>query len=312
MAMNNIKNKFSFFRQIRILLTRFYNLNESTDEVLDKHFRFSSTLSLDAPDGQIEKITEDKKNKIYRFSVYENGLTGAAGVLPTAYTEWLIERKIRYNDTAPKSFLDMFEHRIYCLSYLAWQKMHLSGYENRQEDNVLNNVILSQACITPHTLSITGLSCTTFYAQSVRSLSGLEQLLSCLYQISVSIQPFRRCYEQVESREQGKLGGCQYSLGGGPVIGNFRWVVDSHFDVVLGPVDYGRALNFLSNETLHQRIRQQIQSYIGITLVFTICLLVQSSETDNKLDSAKKLGFNISIGSEKNTRSLVVFTSPGE
>ncbi|EGJ4979475.1 type VI secretion system baseplate subunit TssG [Escherichia coli :H19] len=299
MAMINIRNKFSFFRQIRILLAKVRKQNDSISEAVDKHFRFSSTLSLDAPDGQIEKITKDEKSGIYYFSVYDNGLTGATGILPVAYTEWLIERKIRYNDTAPKAFIDMFNHRMYCLSYLAWQKMRLPSDENKLEDSVLNNVLLSLAGISKNTLSLTGQAYTSLYAQSVRSLSGLEQLLSLLYQLTVNIHPFRGRHENVEQEEQGRLGYCKYSLRDGPVIGHVRWRVDSHFDVVLGPIDYERALKFMPGGPFHQRVRQQIRSYIGVTPEFTVIILVQPFETDNLLNSGKKLGLNISLGSGK-------------
>lgn len=310
--MINLKNKFSFFKQVRVLLKKFHEPKESIEEAIDKHFRFSSCLSLDAPDGQIENIEKDEKSEVYHFSVYDNGLTGAAGVLPAAYTEWLIERKIRYNDTAPKAFLDIFDHRMYCLSYLAWQKMHLSGDENRQENNVLNNVLLSLAGIAPYTMNLTGLAYTSFYAQSVRSLSGLEQLLSFLYHLPVNILPFRGIHECVEHQEQGRLGDCQYSLGEGPVIGNVRWVVDSHFDLLLGPVDYNRALNFMPGGAFHQRIRQQIRSYIGIMPEFNIRILVQSGEKDNRFNSGNKLGFNMSIGSGIDNRSSRCFISLNE
>ena len=63
--------------------------------------------------------------------------------------------------------MDMFDHRMYCLSYLAWQKMHLSGDENRRDNNVLNNVLLSLGGITPQTVSVTGLAFVNTSNQSV-------------------------------------------------------------------------------------------------------------------------------------------------
>lgn len=70
--------------------------------------------------------------------------------------------------------MDMFDHRMYCLSYLAWQKMHLSGDENRRDNNALNNVLLSLGGISPQTISVTGLAYTAFYSPSVRSWPGLS------------------------------------------------------------------------------------------------------------------------------------------
>lgn len=174
MAVINDRSKFSFFNKVRVLLKKFRKPNESIDDVVDENFRFTSSLSLDAPDGQIEDLYQDNKNGKYHLTLYDNGLTGAAGVLPVAYTEWLIERKLRYNDDTPKAFINIFDHRMYCLSYLAWQKMRLSGDENRRENNVLNNLLLSLGGVPPHTISVTGLAYTAFYAQSVRSCPDLS------------------------------------------------------------------------------------------------------------------------------------------
>ncbi|HAW8458931.1 TPA: type VI secretion system baseplate subunit TssG [Escherichia coli] len=297
MALINNRSKFSFFNKVRVLLKKFLKPDESIDDVIDEYFRFTSSLSLDSPDGQIENLYHDEKDGKYHLSLFHNGLTGAAGVLPVAYTEWLIERKLRYNDDAPKAFMNMFDHRMYCLSYLAWQKMHLSGDENRRDNNVLNNILLSLGGVTPQTISMTGLAYTAFYAQSVRTLSGLEQLLSSIYQIRVSINPFRGTFENTEPNEQGILGNCQYTLGEGPVIGNVRWVVDSHFDVVLGPIDYKKAMEFMPGRDFNYFISQQIKSYVGDALKFKIYVIVYSSNHDNQMNINNKLGFNISIGS---------------
>lgn len=174
MAVINSRSKFSFFNKVRVLLKKILKPDERIDDVVDEHFRFTSSLSLDAPDGQIDELYQDGKDGKYHLTLFDNGLTGAAGVLPVAYTEWLIERKLRYNDNAPKAFMDMFDHRMYCLSYLAWQKMHLSGDENRRDNNALNNVLLSLGGISPQTISVTGLAYTAFYSPSVRSWPGLS------------------------------------------------------------------------------------------------------------------------------------------
>ncbi|HBE6873593.1 TPA: type VI secretion system baseplate subunit TssG [Escherichia coli] len=310
MAVINDRSKFSFFNKVRVLLKKFRKPNESIDDVVDENFRFTSSLSLDAPDGQIEDLYQDNKNGKYHLTLYDNGLTGAAGILPVAYTEWLIERKLRYNDDTPKAFINIFDHRMYCLSYLAWQKMRLSGDENRRENNVLNNLLLSLGGVPPHTISVTGLAYTAFYAQSVRSLSGLEQLLSSIYQIKVSINPFCGTFEKTDPNEQCILDNCLYTLGEGPVIGNVRWVIDSCFEVVLGPVEYKKALEFMPGRDFNFFIQQQIKSYIGDILNFKIYVLIYPSNDDSQININNKLGFNISIGSEiesKKDRCFCIF-----
>lgn len=66
-------------------------------------------------------------------------------------------------------------------------------------------------------------------------------------------------------------------------------MVDSHFDVILGPVDYERALKFMSGGPFHRRIREQIQSYTGVTPEFDVRILIQSGEMIINLIQIKNL-----------------------
>ncbi|MXD03656.1 type VI secretion system baseplate subunit TssG, partial [Escherichia coli] len=80
MAVINDRSKFSFFNKIRVVLKKLIKPNEGIDDVIDTHFRFTSSLSLDAPDGQIENLYQDEHNGTYHLTLFNNGLTGAAGV----------------------------------------------------------------------------------------------------------------------------------------------------------------------------------------------------------------------------------------
>ncbi len=51
MAVINSRSKFSFFNKVRVLLKKILKPDERIDDVVDEHFRFTSSLSLDAPDG---------------------------------------------------------------------------------------------------------------------------------------------------------------------------------------------------------------------------------------------------------------------
>ena len=62
MALINNRSKFSFFNKVRVLLKNILKPDESVEDVVDEHFRFTSSLSLDAPDGQIENLYQDEKD----------------------------------------------------------------------------------------------------------------------------------------------------------------------------------------------------------------------------------------------------------
>ncbi len=295
MAVIKLINKFSLFRQIRLILTSDTSKNNSLDDAIDNNFRFSSTLSLDAPDGEIESIKKDTSN-IYYIVSYKNGLTGINGALPLVYTEWLIKRERIFGDKTPKSFLNMFDHRMYCLSYLAWQKMNLTYQYGANRNNVFGNVLHSLSGVTPEVITLTGDMFASFYAQSVRSLLNLEKMLSLLYQLPVKVKPFCGKWERLASSEQCILGKCNYTLGEGVVIGNKRMVSDSHFDIIWGPVNYSIAEKILQNRQFEKTLREQISSYVGSTLTFSLKISVLPAPDDNQIKTGK-LGLNLSLGS---------------
>ncbi|MFP1527084.1 hypothetical protein ACLB1R_01665 [Escherichia coli] len=89
-------------------------------------------------------------------------------------------------------------------------------------------------------------------------------------------------------------------------------MVDSHFDVVLGPIDYKKAMEFMPGRDFNYFISQQIKSYVGDALKFKIYVMVCSSNHDNQMNINNKLGFNISIGSGEKTIKNGVFVYYGE
>jgi len=59
-----------------------------------------------------------------RLIVNFMGLTGNIGILPYAYTEYIIER-IRAKDRTIEAFFDIFNHRMISLFYQAWRSIAL-------------------------------------------------------------------------------------------------------------------------------------------------------------------------------------------
>lgn len=120
MVLINNWSKFSFFNKVCVLLKNILKLDESVEDVVDEYFRFILSLFLDVFDGQIENLYQDEKDGKYYFILFDNGLIGVIGVFFVVYIEWLIERKLCYNDDVFKVFMDMFDYRMYCFFYFVW------------------------------------------------------------------------------------------------------------------------------------------------------------------------------------------------
>ena len=143
MAVIPVVSKFSFYQQVRLLLRKLRDGRTTDATLLDEQVEFISTLSLDAPHGEVENLRQETPCSPIEVRAWHNGLTGAMGALPTAYSEWLIARQYRYGERSAKAFLDMFGHRLYCLDYLAWQKHHLYARAEAEAQPPLQTAIMA-------------------------------------------------------------------------------------------------------------------------------------------------------------------------
>jgi type VI secretion system protein ImpH len=296
MDLTRITSRFNFYQQVRTLLRKLCGGNNATADTLDTQLRIVSPLSLEAPAGQIAHIEQATPDDPLRITVWQNGLTGALGALPTAYTEWMIGRQYRYGDHSAKAFLDMFGHRLYCLDYLAWQKNHLYALAESQ----------TQPPLQQETLALTGLltsqsvSGGEYYAHlfssPVRSLVNLEVWLSHYYGVPVHITPFTGGWKTVDETEHCQLGKPGQTLETAPMIGRVRWEVQSHFDVTFGPMEQTSSQRFIPQGAFYQEIWGRIREYVGPGLDFSVHLSISSGNCPPVPLGGGQLGLDICIG----------------
>ncbi|HHR6132079.1 TPA: type VI secretion system baseplate subunit TssG [Providencia alcalifaciens] len=294
MALIPIMSKFNLFQQIRILLRK-YRDNVATDAViLDKKLKITSTLSLGAPDGQVASLQQESLDEPIQVTAWHNGLTGAMGALPTIYSEWLIERHYLYSDGSAKTFLDIFDHRLYCLSYLAWQKTHLYALAESQPQLPFHQNILA----------LTGLldspSPLAQYAELLlsptRSMANLERWLSHRFDTAVQIISFKGHWYNVDAQECCQLGNSRQTLGNAPMLGQIRKEIHSHFEVNLGPMTFEALEGFISHEKISPYLWSSIRDYVGPALNFSVYLLINSTDMALRPLGQGTLGLDIFLG----------------
>lgn len=294
MALRKIVSKFNAWQQVRTLLLKLADSKMSLVDLLDKKLRMTSTLSLSSPDGQVVKIEEESPNAPMTITLWQNGLTGALGALPLAYSEWMTERYYRYGDLSAKAFISIFEHRLYCLSYLAWQKNRLYVRAEFEPEIALKQEILALCGL----LNTKPISMTERYGHlftlPVRSQVNLGIWLSHYYRVPVTITPFVCVWQPVAESERCQLGCCRRTLGVALIIGEGRKDMQSHFRVQVGPVTDAVSHTFLPGGTNYQDIWIRIRQYVGLTLNFSIYLSIIN---DLLPLGDSRLGLNAAIGS---------------
>lgn len=299
MDLTRITSRFNFYQQIRTLLQKLRGGKTETADILDTQLRLVASLSLEAPCGQIASIEHEMPCDSLRITVWQNGLTGAQGALPTAYTEWMIERQYRYGDHSAKAFLDIFGHRLYCLDYLAWQKNHLYALAESETQLPLKQATLALTGLLTSMSVSGGEHYAHLLSSPVRSLVNLELWLSHYYGVPAHIKPFTGGWKAVAETERCQLGRVDQPLEIAPMIGRVRWEVQSHFDVTFGPMDQERSQHFIAQGKFYREIWARVREYVGPGLDFSIHLSISSHSTPPAALGVGRLGLDMCIGHRK-------------
>lgn len=298
MDLSKILSPHNFFQQVRLMLRSLSKKKGvSPTQVIEEHLRFVSPLTLDAPQGEVTSIAPpDETGETFRVEVAAHGLTGALGALPTAYTEWMIERYYRYGDKSGKAFLDIFNHRLHTLRYLAWQKYHYYAQAESGPALPLSEAILALAGVMDSARSLRQERFGALFAAPVRSMLNLEIWLKHSFRVPVKVTPFTGEWRTMAPALCCCLGGGTPSLGEAPMLGRVYWDRQSHFGVTLGPVAMQDARLFLPRGRYARTLWSHIRDYVGPGLDFDIDLLIEQ-RTDEALPLGKgQLGVTICLG----------------
>jgi predicted component of type VI protein secretion system len=115
--------EFSFYRAV-YLLDRFSGKRKKLGDALvpsEESVRFRTKKGFSFPPSDISALKAAVTEEFPSMEVAFLGLTGPSGVLPQWYSQLILERD-RNKDHALADFLDLFNHRLITLFYLAWKK----------------------------------------------------------------------------------------------------------------------------------------------------------------------------------------------
>ncbi|UNK62956.1 type VI secretion system baseplate subunit TssG [Buttiauxella ferragutiae] len=296
MALNICFSPHNFFQQVRIMLRHLTKKQGlESKQTLENNLRFISPLSLDTPSGEIGEIEQLAKNQ-WQVEVAAFGLTGALGALPTVYTEWLIERHYRYGDKTAKAFLDIFNHRLHTLRYLAWQKYHYYAMAEFSATLPLSDAVQALAGVMQSPSSFQQLRYADLFAHSVRSMLNLETWLKHSFSVPAKITPFTGEWRSMEPTLCCCLGQPSQTLGSAPMLGRVYWDRQSHFTVSLGPVPLRDVGLFLSKGRHYKNLWTHIRDYVGAGLDFDIDILIQNTSNGMTELGTGQIGLDICLG----------------
>ncbi|WP_289992582.1 type VI secretion system baseplate subunit TssG [Photorhabdus laumondii] len=313
-----------FYQNVRRLLKR-CRQREETAIIPDDVVQFSSVLTLDAPEREVESLLPPQEgDEQYRMAVHHFGLLGTLGALPLRYTEWLIDRRYRYGDESAQAFIDIFTHRLLSLRFQAWQKYRLyintelqnhaelQTYAEWQNYRALPAVIPAVAGqLMADTTQRSHPACVGLLATPVRSMVNLQQLLQRELSMAVNIQPFKGRWQYAEQAHCCCLG--RSLLGDNPMLGRAYWDIQSGFHIQLGPFAARQRAAFMPGNEQYRKLTQWVWQFAGPLLSFSLELLVQHSGQGNLLNGSRQLGWDGCLGNtgESNIQRLYLAECTG-
>jgi type VI secretion system protein ImpH len=200
------------------------------------------------------------------------GLTGPVGVLPTFYTEYVLER-LHAKDTTLRDFLDIFHHRLLSLFYRSWEKYRFFvPYERGERESLTQHLFdllglgtpglqNRQAIYDQSLLYYSGL-----LAQQPRSTGALKQILVNYFEVKVSVDPFAGAWRALDPGSWSFLAEGQSQseqLGVGVIVGDEVWDPQSVLLVRIGPLTMEQYSDFLPDGSAYAPLRAITRFFCG-------------------------------------------------
>jgi type VI secretion system protein ImpH len=247
--------------------------------------RFRTPVSLAFPPSEIcDLVPDEDPDRPPRMTVAFGGTTGPLGVLPTPYTELLIER-VRYKDQALWEFLDLFNHRFISLLYRAWRKYRFAlAYEKGGDDPFTSGLWaliglgtegLQRRMTVPDEplLHYAGL-----VAQRPHSASALEGMLRDYFGVPVLLRQFVGTWLELDPSDRSRLGTRNSRLGADLVCGDRIWNNQSRFRIRFGPLTLGQYVVFLPRGSAFRPLNDLVRFLVGLEYDFDVQPVLKKEE----------------------------------
>ncbi len=314
---------FRFFQAVRLMYldARAARGREWADDPV----RFGVPDALGFPPNEIDDLLQPdgKGPPVPRMIVQFLGLTGPSGVLPHAYTRWLIERG-RKRDYAPRDFLEIFNHRLVRLFWHAWRKhrpdVSLEFDANRGISRHVFDLVGVGTPALLRQLQDGGKGgdgprvpapALAYYAglisQRPHGLGSISQVVADVAGAPVKAHGCFGNWQTIGRSDRTRLGRQAHAIGDGCVLGSRYWDRQTTIELVVGPLDRSRFDRLLPDGELLSGLVELTRFLTGLALDLRIRLALRADQVPIlKLGAqgtqAPRLGWNTWLSGRRSIR----------
>ena len=314
--------RFGFFQAVRLM----YGENGFDGRGTGSRpgpLRFTTPASLSFPPSELDSVLRTEGST--RVCVNFLGLTGPSGVLPLTYTELLIARKSR-RDTSAQDFLDMFNHRLVALFWLAWAKHRPEigrefGFHNsvlRYLEHIVGmGTPALQAQLHPGKRSamqprkpLPGAAMIYFsglIAQRPHGEVSLAQVVSAVVGAPVRASGCLGTWQDIDTSARTRLGRSGNRLGHGCVLGSRYWDRQTTLRLTIGPIDRNLFNALLPTGSILPDIIELSRFLTGLALDLRIRLSLHGNHVPPlrlgaRTPDSPRIGWNTWLGGRSDPR----------
>jgi type VI secretion system protein ImpH len=314
--------QFSFKQAVRVI-ERSNNYNESVEmsaiESVGRFMppqseciRFTTSQSLSFPSSEISSIEplyqDNKENNQWKMELNFIGLTGSNGVLPYHYTETVLKR-LKLKDKTVAEFFNLFNHRAASLFFqssskyfapLEYERCRLVNSNKSTSNQNKSKGKKKKDNFTKMLLSLVGLGTGNLtdrlytsdesllrYAgllsSSVRSASGLKQILESHFALPVEIKEFVGQWQPLIDDVRTKLPyddgpGQNNQLGRTVMLGKSGFFAQGKINIILGPLTAQQLKKFTPHTPHLKALDELVRLYLGFEHDYSFILRTLKKE----------------------------------
>jgi type VI secretion system protein ImpH len=265
---------------------------------VDEGVRLAQPPHLEFAPTEVAGI-EEAEGAAWQLEQFGFGLFGPNGALPLHLTELAFNRARHHGDSVLADFINALQHRWIGLFYRAWAASEPAVQADRPDaDEFLQCLRALVGLDGPGAKDRGGIADSALTARpglfaTPRSAGGLEILLADYFDVQITLRSFVGRWLDIPADARLRIGldAEHCALGRGATLGATTWQVNHSFELVAGPLDYGRLLTFLPGGRALEELRELVQLYTNGEWQWQLRILVdRASVPRGRLGSSSRLG----------------------